>query len=287
MAKIKAMIVDDSVFSRTMIGETLSNLDCEVVGEVDSIDTLIPTYAECKPDIVTMDLVMPGADGFECSRALLLHDSNARIILISSLKDEETEAEARRLGIAGYIQKPVDEEVLQRIITNVLSPDVLYDLLESRGAEIFKEALAQNITRMTKKVVDISPIDLEKTPFSSQGITTIIGIIGRYSGTMILDFPPELAESFVTSMLNRPARNQGEVLNMVAELANIIAGVACSMLNKQAKAFGFRVSPPSLFSGQSAQIASPNLDLQGYIADTGSGSIFLGIGFKKGSVLWM
>ncbi len=287
MAKIRAMIVDDSSFSRTVIGESLSHVGCEVVAEVESIDTLVQTYTEHNPDIVTMDLVMPGADGFECSRALLLHDPNARIILVSSIKDEETEAEARRIGIVGYIQKPIEEEVLERIIHNILAPDDLYSVLENRGAEIFKESLAQTITRTTKKPVNFTDSNLENDHFLSQGITAIIGIIGRYTGTMILDLSFDLAESFVISMLNRPSKNQDELFNMVAELANIIAGAACSMLNKQDKSFGLRVSPPSVFSGQSAQIASPSINLQGFNVDTGNGDIFLGLGFKKGSVLWM
>lgn len=287
MPKIKVMIVDDSPFSRTVIGESFSNIGCEVVGEVDSIDNLVEIYAQCNPDIVTMDLVMPGADGFECSEALLQYDPNVKIILLSSLKDEETEAEAKRIGIVGYIQKPLEEELLERIIQNILAPDDLYNLLENKGAEIFKESLAQIITRTTKKPVNYTDIDYKSEVLSSQGITTIIGIIGRYTGTMILDLSFELAESFVESMLNRPSKSQDELFNMVAELANIIAGSACSMLNKQNKSFGLRVSPPSVFSAESAQISNPNLNLQVCNADTGEGNIFLGIGFRKGTVLWM
>lgn len=287
MSGLKIMIVDDSSFSRIILGETFRQIGCEVVGEADSIDTLIDSYSSCKPDIVTMDLVMPGADGFECSRILRLHDPNAKIILVSSMKDEETEAEARRIGIVGYLQKPVDEETLHSIVKNVMSPDTLFQSLQDRGTDVFREALAQNITRMTKAPVTFTPYDISGHQFSSQGITTVLGIIGRHSGSMIMDLSPEVAEKIVNSLLRRPSKNQEEVLAMVAELGNIVAGVACSMLNKQDKAFGLRVSPPSLFSGDSSQVASPNVDLQSCYAETEFGRIFLGIGFKKGSTLWM
>lgn len=69
MSVIKVMVVDDSFFSRTLIAETLRLGGCEVVGEAESFETLLETYNNCKPDIVTMDIVMPGADGFECSKA--------------------------------------------------------------------------------------------------------------------------------------------------------------------------------------------------------------------------
>ena len=284
---IRVMIVDDSPFSRMMIAEALSGGGYEVVGEADSIDSLIETYNNCKPDVVTMDIAMPGADGFECSRELRLNDPKAKIILVSSMKDEETEAQAKRIGVSGYIQKPVDGETLLKVIQNVMSPDVLFEQLLERGIETFKEALAQNITRMAKTPVTFMPVDSPDTKYMSQGITTVIGIIGQSSGTMIMDLADETAEKIAVALLRRPSKNKEEVLAMVAELANIVAGIACSMLNKKDKAFGLRVSPPSMFHGNNAEIVSPSVKIQKSLAETDFGSIFLGVGFKKGSILWM
>ncbi|KLU67596.1 chemotaxis protein CheY [Desulfosporosinus acididurans] len=287
MSAAKVMIVDDSFFSRTLLAETLQLGGCEVVGEADSFDSLIETYNNCQPDIVTMDIVMPGTDGFECSRALLMNDPSAKIILVSSMKDEETEAEARRTGIAGYVQKPVDGEYLSNIIKNILSPDTLFEELIESAPGIFNEALSQNITRMTKTPVSFESMDTFDNNYVSQGITTVIGIIGRYSGSMILDLSSEAAEQIVEVLLHRPSKNHEEVLAMVAELANIIAGVACSMLNKKDKSYSLRVSPPSVFFSSSSEIASPNLKIQASYAQTTFGPVFLGIGFKKGAASWI
>jgi len=285
---IKVMVVDDSPFSRMMIIEALSSEDrYEVVGEADSIETLIETYKECNPDVVTMDIAMPGADGFECSRELRLHDPKAKIILVSSMKDEETELEAKRIGVSGYVQKPVDGENLIKIINNVLSPDSMYEQLLARGLDTFKEALAQNVTRMAKTPVTFVDEKDINAQYMSQGVTTVIGIIGQSSGTMIMDLSIESAEKIAEAILRRPSKSREEVLAMVAELANIIAGIACSMLNKKDKAYALRVSPPSLFHGNSAEIVSPSVKLQKSLAETDYGNIFLGLGFKKGSVLWM
>ena len=281
------MVVDDSPFSRMMIGEALSEGGYEVVGEADSLDSLIETYNNCKPDVVTMDIAMPGADGFECSRELRLNDPKAKIILVSSMKDEESEAEAKRIGVSGYVQKPVDGETLIKVIKNVMSPDSLFEQLMERGLETFKEALAQNVTRMAKTPVTFTTIENCDTPYMSQGITTVIGIIGQSSGSMIMDLSAESAEKIAEGILRRPPKNREEVLAMVAELANIIAGIACSMLNKKDKAFALRVSPPSLFHGNDAEIVSPSVKIQKSLAQTEFGSIFLGVGFKKGSMLWM
>jgi len=284
---IKVMVVDDSPFSRMMIGEVLTEGGYQVVGEAESLELLIETYNSCKPDVVTMDIAMPGADGFECSRELRLNDPKAKIILVSSMKDEESEAEAKRIGISGYVQKPVDGETLLQVIKNIMSPDSLFEQLLERGLETFKEALAQNVTRMAKTPVIFSPIENSSTPYISQGITAVIGIIGQSAGSMIMDLSVESAEKITEAMLRRPSKNREEVLAMVSELANIIAGIACSMLNKRDKAFALRVSPPSLFHGNTAEIVSPSVKIQRSLAETDFGSIFLGVGFKKGSKLWM
>jgi DNA-binding NarL/FixJ family response regulator len=284
---IKIMIVDDSPFSRTIIAETLTDGGYEVVGEADSLETTLETYNKTKPDIVTMDIAMPEADGFEVSRALLRQDPKAKIILSSSMKDEETELEAKRVGISGYVQKPVEADNLFEVIRKVLSPDTLFQELLSRGLDTFKEALSQNITRMAKTSVSfIEDAEIDE-PYKSKGVTTIIGIIGQYTGTMILDLSFEVAEKIAETILRRPAKNPEEVLAMVSELANIIGGIACSMLNKREKALGLRVSPPSMFHGNSAELVSPSVKIQKSLAETEYGVIFLGVGFKKGSTLWM
>lgn len=284
---IKVMVVDDSPFSRTIIAEALTECGFEVVGEADSLESVLETYQACQPDVVTMDIAMPGADGFECSRALLLKDPKAKIIMSSSMKDEETEAEAKRIGVAGYVQKPVDSETLAKVIHNVLSPDTLYTQLLEFGMESFKEALAQNVTRMAKTTVDFAPTEDIEEPYLSQGITCVIGIIGQYAGTMMMDLSVETAEKVAEAILRRPPKSREEVLAMVAELANIVGGIACSMLNKREKTYSLRVSPPSMFHGNTSEIVSPSVKLQKCLAQTNFGGIFLGVGFKRGAVLWM
>jgi DNA-binding NarL/FixJ family response regulator len=284
---VKIMIVDDSPFSRTLIAETLTDGGYEVVGEADSLEAALETYAAVKPDIVTMDIAMPENDGFEVSRALLRQDPKAKIILSSSMKDEETEMEAKRIGVCGYVQKPVEAENLYEVIRKVLSPDTLFQDLMARGLETFKEALAQNLTRMAKTPVTYLDDAEIEDPYKSKGVTTVIGIIGQYTGTMIMDLSSDVANKIAEAILRRPPKNDEEVLAMVAELANIIGGIACSMLNKKEKALGLRVSPPSIFHGNSAELVSPSVKIQKSLAETEYGEIFLGVGFKKGSTLWM
>ncbi|MCW2276871.1 response regulator [Heliophilum fasciatum] len=286
MGKIKMMIVDDSVFSRTVLADTFRRQGYEVVGEASGLNQLVETYDCCKPDVVTMDIAMPGADGFACSQALLAHDPAAKIIMISSIKDPASEAEALRIGIAGYVQKPVEEEALKRVVEYTLSPDAPFEKLLQLSAEAFKESLAQNVTRLTKKTIAFSSQDAQDPPFTSQGITVVIGIIGNYSGSMIMDLSEATAAKMTEAILHHPAKDHEEILSMSGEFANLVAGIACSMLNKLDKSFRLRVSPPSVVYGAPTEVVSPKLQAHSINANSDYGRIYVSVGFKKGSLLW-
>lgn len=284
---VKIMIVDDSPFSRTLLADILSEGHYEVIAEADSLDTAVEMYNKKKPDIVTMDIAMPGHDGFEVSRALLHNDPNVKIILSSSMKDYETEIQAKRIGIAGYVQKPFEAAELFSVIDKVLSPDNLFEELLRTGLETFKEALSQNITKMAKSPLSFAENSSISEPYISKGITSIIGITGQYTGTMIMDLSTETSNNLTKAILHRTPKNSEEMLAVVSELANIIGGRACSMLNKKEKALGLRVSPPSMFHGELAELVSPSVKIEQSLAKTDYGDIFLGVGFKKGATLWM
>ncbi|MDX9873059.1 MAG: response regulator [Clostridia bacterium] len=286
MKKIKVLIVDDSIFSRTLLKDALQSGGCEVVGEVESIDNMMETYRENKPDVVTMDLAMPGADGFECSKTLLAYDPGAKIILVSSMKDEDTEAEARLLGLAGYLQKPIEQDTLLRVIDNVLSPDKLYQKLDAYAPDAFRDALNQTIARMTRTTVVF--VDKEQPDKNlSNGIAVVIGITGRCPGSLIFDLSALAAEDLMQTVLKREPQSREEVIPVVAEIANVVAGLGCSMLNKKEKLFGLRVTPPNVFYGASTEIVSPAVKLEHVYAKTSFGEIRLSFGFKKGTIMWM
>ncbi len=281
------MIVDDSPFSRTLLGDMLREIGYEVVGEADCLEAALATYREKKPDIVTMDIAMPHDDGFEISKCLLHDDPNAKIILSSSIKDDDTVLEAKRLGICGYVQKPVDPKALQHVIEKVLAPDNLYADLSAKCIDILKEALSQDFTRMTKKPLKFENNFVMNTSYASRGITAVVGIIGQYSGTIIVDMPRDTAHKLTELILRHPPQGSRQTLEMVSEFTNIIAGMTCSMLNKTETSFGFKVAPPSIFEGDFVELVSPGIQMQHCVASSEYGQILVSIGFKRGATLWM
>ena len=79
------LIVDDIPYVRKTLKQILSSHGFKVVGEASSGEEAIRLYEETKPDFMTMDLVMPGMNGVEATRAILRNDPHAKIIVLSAM----------------------------------------------------------------------------------------------------------------------------------------------------------------------------------------------------------
>ena len=106
--KRKIMIVDDSIVMRSEIEQLLTGTDFDVIGQYRSGEEALEAYEREKPDIVTMDIIMPGIDGIETSRRLLERHPDARIIIISSLVYNQTLEMVKSLGPSiPFVFKPI------------------------------------------------------------------------------------------------------------------------------------------------------------------------------------
>ncbi len=112
MSKIKLLVVDDSPFASKQIQDTVEGNEYEVAGYARNGEEGIKLYEEIKPDIVILDIIMPGIDGIETAQILLKKDPSAKIIMLSSLCDSGTLDEIHKLGLKYLIPKPWEDEVL-------------------------------------------------------------------------------------------------------------------------------------------------------------------------------
>ena len=83
----------------------------------------IARYEEVQPDIVTMDIIMPGIDGLEAAQIIAEAHPDARIIMISSLAYEDTLQEAEAVGAKLFLYKPIDRENLLDALEQVMGED--------------------------------------------------------------------------------------------------------------------------------------------------------------------
>jgi two-component system invasion response regulator UvrY len=107
------MLVDDHAVVRVGFKMLLQAApDMEVIAEADSGESACLKYAEVAPDVVVMDLAMPGMGGIEAVRRILARDSRARILALSAHEDTAHPRRVLRAGALGYLSKRTAPEVL-------------------------------------------------------------------------------------------------------------------------------------------------------------------------------
>lgn len=110
------LIVDDSRFIYDEMKNILQNTEFQVAGYCTAGEDVLMAYENLKPDLVTMDIILPGMDGLEASAGLLAAHPDARIVIVSSLDYEETEEKAKALGVETFLFKPFEGEELLRAL---------------------------------------------------------------------------------------------------------------------------------------------------------------------------
>lgn len=116
----RIMVVDDSRIVKLQMEELLNNTGYEIVSYCRSGEEAVEQYASVMPDLVTMDIIMPGMDGLETAQAILEEHPEAKIIMVSSLAYDDTFEEAREIGAKGFINKPFDRERLLAVLEEQL-----------------------------------------------------------------------------------------------------------------------------------------------------------------------
>jgi two-component system, NarL family, invasion response regulator UvrY len=119
---IRVMLVDDHALVRTGFRLLLqANADTTVIGEADSGESACQRYVELMPDVVVMDLAMPGMGGLEALRRIRAHHPQARVLALSAHDDPLHARQALREGARGFLSKRSAPEALLEAITTVAS----------------------------------------------------------------------------------------------------------------------------------------------------------------------
>ena len=120
----KVLVVDDAKIMRMNIGNMLKKLGHEVVAEAPDGYMSIQMYKKYLPDLVTMDITMPAEDGIEngidAVKAIRQEFPNAKIIMVTSLGEQDKVIKAIQSGASNYLLKPIQINKLQEIILKTL-----------------------------------------------------------------------------------------------------------------------------------------------------------------------
>ncbi len=114
------LVCDDAIFMRTMINDILSQAGFEVVGEAETGLQAVEKYQQLKPDLVTMDIVMPDMSGIDAVREIIKVDPEARILMCSAMGQQALVVEAIQAGAKDFVVKPFQPSRVLEAVERVL-----------------------------------------------------------------------------------------------------------------------------------------------------------------------
>jgi two-component system chemotaxis response regulator CheY len=117
----RVLIVDDALFMRNMLRNIFIESGFEVVGEAANGNEAVARYEELKPDLVTMDIVMPEKSGIEALKLIVKGDPGARVVICSALGQESLIIEALEAGARDLIVKPFKPAKVVEVAQKVLA----------------------------------------------------------------------------------------------------------------------------------------------------------------------
>ena len=117
---IRILIADDhALFRGGLDALFLSVADTEVVGEAATGEEAIAKTAELQPDVVLMDIQMPGTNGIEATRSIVRRSPHVGIIVVTMFEDDDSVFAAMRAGARGYVLKGADQDEILKVIRAV------------------------------------------------------------------------------------------------------------------------------------------------------------------------
>ncbi|HET9540588.1 MAG TPA: response regulator transcription factor [Candidatus Limnocylindria bacterium] len=194
----RVMLVDDHALVRSAVRQALAADDLEIVGEAASADEALLLAPQLSPDVLLLDINLPGTDGLQLLRELAPRLPTTRIVMLTVSNDRRDLVDAVRSGAAGYLTKDLSPEALQRAVRGIRSGDLA--MSRSMAADVIQH-LAATTNRSTtspglEEVAGISAREREVLALLADGLTD------REIGER-LGISPRTVETHVGSLLSK------------------------------------------------------------------------------------
>lgn len=119
--KPRLLVVDDALIMRAMIKDIARHAGWDIAGEAATGAEAVARYRELKPDLVTLDIVMPEMDGVEALRTIREEDPEARVVMVSAIDQRAKLTECIQLGARDFVVKPFDRQALGALFHALLA----------------------------------------------------------------------------------------------------------------------------------------------------------------------
>jgi len=192
MNKTRILLVDDHAIVRLGLSTLLNDQpDMEVVGEANTAATAIKAAESLKPDVVLMDVRIPGEGGIEACQQITKQFPTCKVVMLTSFADDELVVRAIRAGAVGYVLKQVGNEELLRAIQAAARGEALLDpsttaRLLSRVREAERKADEDAFRDLSDREMDVL-VPLAKGKTNAE-IALLLNLsektVGNYIGNM-------------------------------------------------------------------------------------------------------
>jgi two-component system chemotaxis response regulator CheY len=115
----RLLVVDDALFMRKMICGVAAEAGWDVVGEAANGREAVALYDQLRPDLVTMDLVMPEMGGLEALREIRALDPGARVVVVTALDQKQSLMDSIREGAIDFIVKPFERQRVLNLLAKL------------------------------------------------------------------------------------------------------------------------------------------------------------------------
>lgn len=127
MNPIRILVADDHALFRDGLRALFGSVpDTEVVGEAATGKEAVERAGELEPDVVLMDIQMPGLNGIEATRRILGRSSSTGVVVVTMFEDDDSVFAAMRAGARGYVLKGADQDEILKVIRAVASDEALF-----------------------------------------------------------------------------------------------------------------------------------------------------------------
>lgn len=185
-SSISVFLIEDNELFRFGMTNALRNDDVfEVVGEASSYDIAAPALFRIKPQIILMDISIPGTDGIEATRILCSKEISSRIIILSIHEHGEKIIEAFQAGAASYVLKSQEPEMLIDCIKTVaagkgfLESSIAQLMIRSIGDRCSMESEIFTLRRKQLTNRELQVLDLASQGFTNNRIATALFISSK------------------------------------------------------------------------------------------------------------
>lgn len=197
MTPIRVLIADDHpVFRFGMRALLATASEAELVGEAESGDDAIAQAATLQPDVILMDLSMPGTNGIEATRQILATHPTTAILIVTMLEENDALLAAMRAGARGYILKGADGAETLRAISAV-----------ANGEAIFSPTIAQKLIQHVAPPTQATPKQAHPFPDLTDRERDVLALIARgYTNATIAErlfISPKTVRNHVSNVFSK------------------------------------------------------------------------------------